>query len=297
MRYWTSYWREKNWLVNEEYAPLRASGGSFKKRGVSEGDTLYVISLSAGQLLLGGRMTVGRIVTREEAMRILKRKNLYDADDWVIAKNSSGTPLHHRRQLAPEVTRQLRFLSGRPELLFANARDLDRQTLRIPRELTNGSASLLDDIIEMTEGHSSTKGPTTISNDQLQQYRCGRDLAPALHEEAWSGAYAEGSVKQVLVNRYERDPNARAACIRHRGTTCSVCDLDLTSVYGPVAAGFIHVHHLLQLSDIGSDYEVDPVEDLRPVCPNCHAIVHRRNPPYSIDEVKCFVATCRSIDE
>jgi hypothetical protein len=297
MRYWTSYWRENNWLVNEEYASLRGSGGSFRKRGVSKGDSLYVVSLRAGQLLLGGRMTVDRIVTRQEAQRILHRKNLYDAEDWAIAKDGSGTPLHHNRQLAPEVAKQLRFLSGRPELLFTNGSDLDRQTLRVPRELTNESSILLDDIIEMNEAHGHTPPAIVISDDQLRQYRAERDLAFALHEEIWNGSYTEGSVKQVLVNRYERDPHARRACIRHHGTKCSVCDTDLNSVYGPVAAGFIHVHHLLQLSNIGSDYAVDPVHDLRPVCPSCHGIIHRRNPPYSIDEVKCFVASCRSIQK
>jgi len=30
----------------------------------------------------------------------------------------------------------------------------------------------------------------------------------------------------------------------------------------------------------------DPIRDLRPVCPNCHVVIHRREPPYSIDEVR-----------
>src|ERR1035438_7765925 len=59
-RYWTCYWREKYWFVNEEYAPVESAGGSFRRRGVSGGDVMYVISQRAGQLLLGGRMTAWR---------------------------------------------------------------------------------------------------------------------------------------------------------------------------------------------------------------------------------------------
>ena len=46
------------------------------------------------------------------------------------------------------------------------------------------------------------------------------------------------------------------------------------AVYEDVAKGFVHVHHLRLLSRIACDYEVDPVHDLRPVCPNCHAVIH-----------------------
>ena len=53
-------------------------------------------------------------------------------------------------------------------------------------------------------------------------------------------------------------------------------------------AGFTHVHHLSPLSIVGADNQVDPIDDLRPVCPNCHAVLHRREPPYSLDEVAGF---------
>jgi predicted HNH restriction endonuclease len=46
------------------------------------------------------------------------------------------------------------------------------------------------------------------------------------------------------------------------------------------------VHHLRPLSGIAEEYEIDPVEDLRPVCPNCHAMLHRKTPPYTIDELR-----------
>jgi 5-methylcytosine-specific restriction protein A len=99
----------------------------------------------------------------------------------------------------------------------------------------------------------------------------------------------EGARYQVMVNAYERDPRARQLCIEKYGTDCFICGFSFGVNYGEVADGFIHVHHLRPLSEIGEEYEVVPVTDLRPVCPNCHAVLHRRVPAYSIEEVRDFL--------
>jgi len=98
--------------------------------------------------------------------------------------------------------------------------------------------------------------------------------------------YYEGATGQVLTTRYERDPVARAECLKHYGSNCFVCGFNSGEAYGPEAEGIIHIHHLIPLSQIGSKYEVDPIRDLRPVCPNCHAVIHRHKQAYSIEEVK-----------
>jgi len=107
-------------------------------------------------------------------------------------------------------------------------------------------------------------------------------------EEA-QGEIFEGVVKRVSVNAYERSPEARRKCIEHYGVTCQVCGFNFEKIYGEVGKDFIHAHHLKQISEIGETYQIDPVQDLRPVCPNCHAIIHKRNPPYTIEEVKRFL--------
>jgi 5-methylcytosine-specific restriction protein A len=97
--------------------------------------------------------------------------------------------------------------------------------------------------------------------------------------------FYEGAIKQIYVNSYERNDRARYLCILKYGTNCVICGFDFEKVYGEVGKNFIHVHHLTPLSEIKQEYKVDPEEHLRPVCPNCHAIIHKKNPPYSIDEV------------
>ena len=106
-----------------------------------------------------------------------------------------------------------------------------------------------------------------------------------------STTHLEGSVRQVFVNTYERNPKARAACIAEFGSTCAVCGFDFEKTYGEIGKGFIHVHHLKEISSIGREYTVVPIEDLRPVCPNCHAMLHKSTPALSIEELKHIVST------
>lgn len=107
---------------------------------------------------------------------------------------------------------------------------------------------------------------------------------------ATTAPLVEGAVCRVSVNAYERKPEARRRCIEAHGASCCVCGFSFGAVYGEVAEGYIHVHHRRPLSEIGGEYVVDPVADLRPVCPNCHAVLHRRIPAFSIEEVRGFLS-------
>tara|TARA_R110002072_G_scaffold247825_1_gene406957 strand:- start:2248 stop:2874 length:627 start_codon:yes stop_codon:yes gene_type:complete len=112
------------------------------------------------------------------------------------------------------------------------------------------------------------------------------DTSPFPEEVEASESHTEGAITQAVVNRYERDPRARAKCIKEYGPVCQVCSINFEKKYGAIGEGFIHVHHIKQLSDIGKEYEVDPVSDLVPVCPNCHAMLHKRRSPFSVSELK-----------
>ena len=98
--------------------------------------------------------------------------------------------------------------------------------------------------------------------------------------------YTEGNSNQVVVTKYERNPFARKTCIAHYGLTCVVCGFNFESIYGELGKDFIHVHHLKPVAAIAEEYEIDPIKDLRPICPNCHAMIHRRKEPYLIEDIK-----------
>ena len=99
-------------------------------------------------------------------------------------------------------------------------------------------------------------------------------------------AYPEGAARSIRVNAYERSARAREACIAYYGAHCSVCGISLAERYGPEFDDVVVVHHLVPVAQIGKTYKVNPIQDLRPVCPNCHAVIHSHKPPFSIDEVR-----------
>ncbi len=101
--------------------------------------------------------------------------------------------------------------------------------------------------------------------------------------------FSEGSPATITITKYERDPAARHACIQHYGDCCYVCGFSFGKAYGETAQGYIHVHHLREIASAKKEHKVDPIRDLRPVCPNCHAVIHRRKPPLSIKEVKALL--------
>jgi len=110
--------------------------------------------------------------------------------------------------------------------------------------------------------------------------------APLPEEVTEPTKYVEGSAKSISVNAYERNAAARAACIQHYGFSCFTCGFNFEVAYGTIGRGLIHVHHLRSLAQIGKEYEVNPISDLRPVCPNCHAIIHRTQPPLEMEQLK-----------
>jgi 5-methylcytosine-specific restriction enzyme A len=112
------------------------------------------------------------------------------------------------------------------------------------------------------------------------------DIEPYPDEVSSRSRHMEGAVISVHVNRFERDAEARSRCIAHYGPRCAVCDFDFAATYGEIGRGFIHVHHIVPLATIAKEYVVDPIGDLRPVCPNCHAMLHKRTPPYSLEQLR-----------
>jgi 5-methylcytosine-specific restriction enzyme A len=114
-------------------------------------------------------------------------------------------------------------------------------------------------------------------------------LLPLEEADATSASDAaglpEGARMRVEVNRYERDRRNRAAALAIHGTACKGCGQRLRDRYGIAAADLIEVHHVTPVSQLGKGYLIDPRTDLIPLCPNCHAVTHRREPPFTLAEL------------
>lgn len=125
---------------------------------------------------------------------------------------------------------------------------------------------------------------------QVAQKRLNNALSLRLPEEVIGlTQLVEGVVTQININHYERNPEARKRCIDYYGTSCCVCNFNFGQVFGEAAEGFIHVHHLKPLSEIGSEYQVNPIKDLRPICPNCHAMIHLGGITRTIEDIKAML--------
>ena len=99
----------------------------------------------------------------------------------------------------------------------------------------------------------------------------------------------EGSANEVLQTKYERSSEARALCLLIHGYTCKICNFDFRKFYGEIGDEFIHVHHIEPISSKNEEYEIDPQSDLIPVCPNCHAMIHRNTPPFTVEKLKRII--------
>lgn len=150
----------------------------------------------------------------------------------------------------------------------------------------------MEDYCPQAKGFDPTKKAEKFIrvNHGLYRQAAGAKLAefPAIEEIDDKSVLLEGAKKQITVNAYERNQAARDKCIKHHGFYCKVCDFNFERAYGELGAAFIHVHHVTPLAEIKTAYVVDPIRDLVPLCANCHAMVHRVNPPLSIDQLRGY---------
>lgn len=114
-------------------------------------------------------------------------------------------------------------------------------------------------------------------------------LSTADRENRIVRTFTEGE-EQIREIRYlRRNPGLRDAAIAEYGFTCAACKISLSDVYGDVAKDIIDVHHLKPISLRKGPGEIS-LDDVRPLCPNCHRVAHKRWPePYSVEEIKAFL--------
>lgn len=124
---------------------------------------------------------------------------------------------------------------------------------------------------------------TTWSNHLRSK---GLDLRDSDFPDSHDLVFVEGHAHPTTVMVFERSREARTRCIAAKGSNCKVCGLSFGAIYGQMGAGFIHVHHTSTLGSGNGARATDALRDLEPVCPNCHCMLHRRTPPYTIEELR-----------
>ncbi len=75
---------------------------------------------------------------------------------------------------------------------------------------------------------------------------------------------------------------------RERGLCCDVCGFDFELIYGEHGADYIEAHHVDPLHH-SDGVRTTRVEDLAPLCSNCHRMIHKTKPMPEIGDMKAAV--------
>lgn len=111
--------------------------------------------------------------------------------------------------------------------------------------------------------------------------------------------FYEGDIKTTIknVNTIKRNSLARKKCLEHyfpenKRYKCVLCKFDFEEYYGELGKNYIEVHHIeshTELSKTKGEHEIDPINDLIPICSNCHSVIHRKKSPIPIEELKLII--------
>ncbi|WP_017388677.1 HNH endonuclease [Acinetobacter calcoaceticus] len=183
--------------------------------------------------------------------------------------------------------------------VFKKLKKLDKATLSYEFFVQHGLISDAPIQGRRTDRDKAVDDPIRIFLAHIVNEFNNETIATDYPDEAYVDhqLFPEGAKLTVQVNRYERNPEARAKCIEIHGTRCEICKMSFAETYGFFAKDFIHVHHKTPLHQISESYEVNPQTDLMPVCPNCHAMLHRQENgcPMTVERLKQLYNACKSL--
>lgn len=106
-------------------------------------------------------------------------------------------------------------------------------------------------------------------------------FVPDRFKQSWSTKTRdEGAPIQVVLSTNERSGYFRKHALKRYGLKCFACDFE------PKAPTQIEIHHL---DPIAEGQRETTLEDLRPLCANCHRLAHSRRPPLTPEEIKALL--------
>ncbi|WHZ12628.1 MAG: hypothetical protein OJF60_003069 [Burkholderiaceae bacterium] len=152
-----------------------------------------------------------------------------------------------------------------------------------PLDLRAFAAGPLSEVrIDAPASGNSIPDVIAVALSEAWSKHLGSDDQPLGKGDPELGAM-EGGLRSRFVSHRARERalrDAKLAEARSKAADgrirCEVprCGFDFEATYGPVGAGFAHVHHLRPLAEAAAP-TFTTLEDLAVVCANCHAIIHR----------------------
>jgi len=115
----------------------------------------------------------------------------------------------------------------------------------------------------------------------------------AVSVEPGEGGVEEG--RRRLETHWTRERNRKVVAhakavwsAQEGGLRCAACGFDFEAVYGEHGAGFIEAHHVVPLNEV-QEVTKTTVDDLAPLCSNCHRIIHKIRPMPGVAEFAAMI--------
>jgi 5-methylcytosine-specific restriction protein A len=164
-------------------------------------------------------------------------------------------------------------------------------TINGERELNAVNEDWRDIDFVLAKSYFSEESEFSTLSSVLLDFMCVI-LFLIIEDTEWIGpeiiGLEEGSAFSEVTRKYERSRYNRALCLKYYGFMCRGCGELLAEKYGPIGADVIHVHHIVPVSQMGGSYQLNPIKDLIPLCPNCHNIVHRSQSVLEIEKLRAL---------
>jgi len=109
-------------------------------------------------------------------------------------------------------------------------------------------------------------------------------FVPTRFRSAWvHKGFLEGSRREVLLSKIERDPSVRKEALKQFGHQCMCCG------FKPKVISQLDVHHLFPLHEGERRTEIS---HLAVLCANCHRFAHSTEPPLTVEAMKSLDPQC-----
>jgi len=110
------------------------------------------------------------------------------------------------------------------------------------------------------------------------------EMLPEVVNETYE--YTQPSKETLDIDYIEK---IKKECIDYYGAICDICGFDFGYTYGETYEQYIDVHN--QKSAEGEEISptTHPIEDLIPICYNCHHVIHSTTPAIPVDEMRKMV--------
>ena len=248
---------------------------SSRFRLVKPYDTVWIVTLRGGDLLLVGCVKVGSVSPHPIHVPDSTRKH----QQWLVEAQSGTTePMSLINLTELHVTLSLRFKSRADRLRINQQGRLHAVSLYPLRQLTDDSVALL----------------VYVWEDRFRLWNALEEIETEPDPE-W---YVEGNtVSRIQAIKQRNSKLIHQAKKRHLeqegDLACEVCGMSFEAQYGEIGQGYIEAHHRKPMAEMAGE-TFSEVEDIMLLCSNCHRMIHRQSPPFTVEELKSRVEAQRS---